>query len=187
MYTRNGEWHRNEAGGRERWQEEEGNGNARKGFLGFLRGRSGVRLERVGPTVEREVGGEQLCLEVAPSILIDFICAHVSESERHAARWTERNSPGGRGRRWGRRLLSRENASASGVAGKRARKKERKWGGGKEDGWMDGWSAAKRRKEKGGKERKGNNGKREEEETKSESKEREYGRTTTATTDGDGA
>lgn len=155
MYTRNGEWHRNEAGGRERWQEEEGNGNARKGFLGFLRGRSGVRLERVGPTVEREVGGEQLCLEVAPSILIDFICAHVSESERHAARWTERNSPGGRGRRWGRRLLSRENASASGVAGKRARKKERKWGGGeKEDGWMDGWSAAKRRKEKGGKERK---------------------------------
>lgn len=81
MYTRNGEWHRNEAGGRERWQEEEGNGNARKGFLGFLRGRSGVRLERVGPTVEREVGGEQLCLEVAPSILIDFICAHVSESE----------------------------------------------------------------------------------------------------------
>lgn len=185
MYTRNGEWHRNEAGGRERWQEEEGNGNARKGFLGFLRGRSGVRLERVGPTVEREVGGEQLCLEVAPSILIDFICAHVSESERHAARWTERNSPGGRGRRWGRRLLSRENASASGVAGKRARKKERKWGGGKRmDGWMDG---ARRREEKRKGERKGNNGKREEEETKSESKEREYGRTTTATTDGDGA
>lgn len=25
---------------------------------------------------------EQLCLEVAPSILIDFICAHVSASER---------------------------------------------------------------------------------------------------------
>lgn len=25
------------------------------------------------------VGVEQLCLEVAPSILIDFICAHVSE------------------------------------------------------------------------------------------------------------
>lgn len=186
MYTRNGEWHRNEAGGRERWQEEEGNGNARKGFLGFLRGRSGVRLERVGPTVEREVGGEQLCLEVAPSILIDFICAHVSESERHAARWTERNSPGGGGRRWGRRLLSRENASASGVAGKRARKKERKWGGGRKrmDGWMDG---ARRREEKRKGERKGNNGKREEEETKSESKEREYGRTTTATTDGDGA
>lgn len=143
-------------------------------------------MERVGPTVEREVGGEQLCLEVAPSILIDFICAHVSESERHAARWTERNSPGGRGRRWGRRLLSRENASASGVAGKRARKKERKWGGGRKrmDGWMDG---ARRREEKRKGERKGNNGKREEEETKSESKEREYGRTTTATTDGDGA
>lgn len=156
MYTRNGEWHRNEAGGRERWQEEEGNGNARKGFLGFLRGRSGVRLERVGPTVEREVGGEQLCLEVAPSILIDFICAHVSESERHAARWTERNSPGGGGRRWGRRLLSRENASASGVAGKRARKKERKWGGG-ERGWMDGWMerGEEKKRERGkGKERK---------------------------------
>ena len=33
---------------------------------------------------------EQLCLEVAPSILIDFICAHVSESERHAGYETER-------------------------------------------------------------------------------------------------
>lgn len=154
MYTRNGEWHRNEAGGRERWQEEEGNGNARKGFLGFLRGRSGVRLERVGPTVEREVGGEQLCLEVAPSILIDFICAHVSESERHAARWTERNSPGGEeGDGGGGCFRGKTRVRAGWRANERERKKEN-GGGEKEDGWMDGWSAAKRRKEKGGKERK---------------------------------
>lgn len=31
------------------------------------------------------VGVEQLCLEVAPSILIDFICAHVSERASRAA------------------------------------------------------------------------------------------------------
>jgi len=34
------------------------------------------------------VGVEQLCLEVAPSILIDFICAHVSERASRGA--TER-------------------------------------------------------------------------------------------------
>lgn len=54
MHTRNGEWHHDEGGERGGWQEEEGNENARKGFLGFLQGRSGVRLERVGPTVEWE-------------------------------------------------------------------------------------------------------------------------------------
>lgn len=36
---------------------------------------------------------EQLCLEVAPSILIDFICAHVGESEWCAAE-TEKESRG---------------------------------------------------------------------------------------------
>lgn len=125
-------------------------------------------------------GGEQLCLEVAPSILIDFICAHVSESERHAARWTERNSLGkGGGGGGGGCFRGKTRVRAERRASERERKKEwRK----RMDGWMDG---ARRRKEKG--ERKGNNGKREEEETKSESKEREYGRTTTATTDGDGA
>lgn len=42
------------------------------------------------------VGVEQLCLEVAPSILIDFICAHVSErasepsrGKRKSERWEE--------------------------------------------------------------------------------------------------
>lgn len=156
MYTRNGEWHRNEAGGRERWQEEEGNGNARKGFLGFLRGRSGVRLERVGPTVEREVGGEQLCLEVAPSILIDFICAHVSESERHAARWTERNSPGGGrgGGGGGGCFRGKTRVRAGWRANERERKKEN---GGGERGWMDGWMerGEEKKRERGkGKERK---------------------------------
>lgn len=32
------------------------------------------------------VGVEQLCLEVAPSILIDFICAHVSERANEPSR-----------------------------------------------------------------------------------------------------
>lgn len=83
-----------------RWQKEEGNGNARKGFLGFLQRRSGSLAEVGARGANRRrvsgcpwvggwvVGGrkggrvaEQLCLEVAPSILIDFICAHVSESE----------------------------------------------------------------------------------------------------------
>ena len=68
------------------------------------------RWPRVGGRV-----AEQLCLEVAPSILIDFICAHVSESERHAGCETQRESRGcfrGSARR------------VSGVACKRERMKE---------------------------------------------------------------
>lgn len=83
-----------------------GSENVRKGFLGFLQRRSGSLAE-----VEAEDGGarargmkgkhgvevEQLCLEVAPSILIDFICAHVSEranEPRHGKR--ERVKGGGK-------------------------------------------------------------------------------------------
>lgn len=78
-------------------------------------------------------GGEQLCLEVAPSILIDFICAHVSESERHAARWTERNSPG-RGEEEEEEVAF-EGKRECEQSGEQASEKERKNGG---RGWMDG-------------------------------------------------
>lgn len=79
------------------------------------------RLERVGPPwVEWAVGGwgwvEQLCLEVAPSILIDFICAHVSESERHGAARRRKSREVFKGARGGR-------AGAS----ERERMKERRW------------------------------------------------------------
>lgn len=44
------------------------------------------------------VGVEQLCLEVAPSILIDFICAHVSERANEPRRGKrERVKGGGKG------------------------------------------------------------------------------------------
>lgn len=81
-----------------------GSENARKGFLGFLQRRSGS-LAEVGARGGRPggasgggrggrgrakgklgVGVEQLCLEVAPSILIDFICAHVSERANEPSR-----------------------------------------------------------------------------------------------------
>lgn len=131
----NGEW---EAGGgrgeavskrrRRRRKKATGTHVSKKGFLGFLQeegeGARGWSAwgQRASGRGRGEGGREQLCLEVAPSILIDFICAHVSESERHAARWTERDSPGG--------LLSRENAA------ERARKNGA-GGGGRMDGWME--------------------------------------------------
>ena len=60
---------------------------ARKGFLGFLRRRSGSfgggSAGKAGwlslALTQSCAFSLSLCLEVAPSILIDFICAHVSE------------------------------------------------------------------------------------------------------------
>lgn len=52
-----------------------------------------------GDEREAGVGVEQLCLEVAPSILIDFICAHVSERASKPRRGKrERVKGGGIGR-----------------------------------------------------------------------------------------
>jgi len=43
---------------------------------------------------------EQLCLEVAPSILIDFICAHVSERASKPRRGKRERVKGERKRGW---------------------------------------------------------------------------------------
>lgn len=61
-----------------------------------------VEAEDGGPEArgmkgKHRVGVEQLCLEVAPSILIDFICAHVSERASEPRRGKRERVKGGVG------------------------------------------------------------------------------------------